>query len=270
MKRPVFAIVGMLLLAVPAHAAPDGAQAPGGKAVSFPASDGVGVAGTWYAPADSGPVMVIAPPGHGAPEALLSAVQAWHDRGYGVLTFRYRGFRPDGSRPDSIAQVVFASAWVNDMLGALHYGRAHATGNRHVFAWGQDIGGPVAVAAAARERHACDGLATEGLFRTAQEQLAALGLGGFPNLVQLHRQIVDDTDDPISAANRLQVPLFVVLAARDSLTPPAITQQVAARNLVRWNGWTLPDAGHAGAERSPGYFDKLAAWFRQWLAFPVD
>ncbi len=247
-------------------ASPD---APKGVPVRFAAADSAPVTGTWYAPPDSAPTLVIAPRGRGTPGDMLPVVAEWRARGFGVLTFGYRGFGPNGERPDSIAQVVFASPWVNDMVGALRWARAHAGRDRHVFAWGQEIGSDVAVAAAARDRRLCDGVAVEGLFRTAQEYLSTVGLSGMPEVIAKHRAVVDPPDEPLSAASRMQVPLLVVLAARDSVTPPGTTKQIAARNIIRWDQIQLPNAGHAGAEQTPTYFDQVADWFKQWRAFPA-
>jgi alpha-beta hydrolase superfamily lysophospholipase len=251
------------------RAADTARSADAGERITFTADDSVRVPGTWYAPPDSGPVLVVAPRGHGPATDLAPLARAWQARGFGVLTFAYRGFRPDGRRPDSLAQVVFASAWVNDMVGALRWARAHAGRDRHVFAWGQDVGSDVAVAAAGRDRRLCDGLAVEGLFRTSQEHLRVAGLSGIPEVIERHRALVQPPDEPLSAASRLQVPLLVVLAQRDSVTPPETTKQIAARNLVRWEELSLPEAGHEGAENAPGYFDKVADWLKQWRAFPA-
>lgn len=271
------ALVGMGTLAALAHAVqPSSHHATTPEArklhyerVSFAAPDSVRRDGWWFAAPDSGPVIVLAPRGTGTMADLLPAVAALQSRGFAVLTFDYRGFGPGSQPGDTLSQVVYASQWVDDMAGALRFARAKAGRRTHVYAWGQDMGSDVAVAAAARDRRLCDAVAVEGLFRTSQEELRAEGLSGFPEVTERHRRLVGQGDEPQSAAARLQVPLLVVLAGRDSLTPPAITKQVAARDLVRWDALTLPEARHAGAEQTPGYFDKLAEWFRQWAAFPT-
>ncbi|HET7225702.1 MAG TPA: alpha/beta fold hydrolase [Candidatus Eisenbacteria bacterium] len=239
------------------------------EAVRFPAADSVGRDGWWFAAPDSGPIVVIAPRGHGTMADMLPAVAQWQARGFGVLTFDYRGFGPGSAPGDTLAQVVYASQWVDDMVGALRYARARAGRTRHVFAWGQDLGSDVCVAAAGRDRRLCDAVAVEGLFRTSQEELAVHGLSGFPEVMERHRRLVDPIDEPLSAASRMQVPLMVVLAGRDSVARPATTRQIAARNPIRWDSLTFPDARHDDADRQPGYFDKLAAWLRQWLPFPT-
>ena len=263
-------------------AAPAGAVQPSTKHARLPeslglayesirfaaAGDSLPIAGWWFAGPEGGPVMVLAPRGRGTMADLLPAVREFQARGFAVLSFDYRDFGPQGAgAQDSLRFVVFASRWVDDMAGALRYARTRAGGAR-VFAWGQDLGSATAVAAAARDRRLCDALAVEGLFRTSQELLRFNGSSVVPGLPELHQQLVDGADEPLSACARLQVPLFVVLAGKDEVTPPAITQEVARRNPIRMDLWKIPDAGHDGAEKTPGYFDNLARWFKRWVALP--
>ncbi len=252
------------------------AQTPGelgltAEAVTFPASDSLPVSGWWLAGPEGAPAVVIAGRGAGTMADRLPAAREFLTRGFAVLTFDYRGFGPghDPATADSLHTIAFASVWVHDMLGALRYARSRAGSGHHVFAWGQDLGGAVAVAAAARERKSCDAVATEGLFRTAQEHLRVLGTSTIPRVAERHGALVQGGDNPSSACARLMVPLFTVLAGKDDITPPAVTRAVAARCLIRWDPWDVPEAKHEGAEKTPGYFDRIAAWFKQWTAFPA-
>ncbi|MBI5708782.1 MAG: hypothetical protein HZC42_00505 [Candidatus Eisenbacteria bacterium] len=255
----------------PEHAQNPGAPAVAAEAVTFPAADSLPVSGWWLAGPAGAPAVVIGGRGAGSTADRLPAARAFLERGFAVLTFDYRGCGPghDPATDDSLRTIVFASAWVDDMLGALRYARSRAGSGRHVFAWGQDPGGAVAVAAAARERRSCDAVATEGLFRTAQDHLRMLGTSTIPHVAERHGVLVRGGDDPISACARLMVPLLTVLAGRDDVTPPTVTRQVAARCLVRWESWAIPEAKHEGAEQTPGYFDRIAAWFKRWTAFPA-
>jgi len=79
----------------------------------------------------------------------------------------------------------------------------------------------------------------------------------------MHRLYVDPRDEPISTVPVLRVPLFVVLAGKDDVTPPDVTQRVAMRSLSIIDRWTIPAAKHDGAELTPGYFDRLAGWFKR-------
>jgi alpha-beta hydrolase superfamily lysophospholipase len=236
--------------------------------VSFFSADSATITGWWFPGGEAAPAVVVAARGSGTMADLLPAVQQFLARGFAVLTFDYRGFGP-GATPearDSLRYVVFDSRWVDDMQGALRYARAR--GSRRVFAWGQDLGSAVALAGAARDRLGCDALAVEGLFRTSQEVLLANGTSVVNDVAVRQRRSVQGRDEPISAAARLAVPVFVVLAGKDDTTPVETTRMVIGRSIRQKQYLDLPDAGHAGAERSAGYFDAVTQWFRRWMAAP--
>jgi pimeloyl-ACP methyl ester carboxylesterase len=195
--------------------------------VGFPAADSVRVSGWWFQGPKDAPVVVVAARSTGTMADMLFGVKEFLARGFDVLAFDYRGFGPgnDDAARDTLQYVVFDSKWVDDMVGALRYARGR--GGAHVFAWGQDVGGAVALAAAARERSNCDALAVEGLFRTSQDVLLANGTSVIADVPLRHRRIVEQPDEPFSAVARLQVPLFTVLAGRDSVTAPADTKKIA-------------------------------------------
>ncbi len=239
-----------------------------GEDVSFPAADSVQLSGWWFDGPRGAPVIVVASRGTGTMADMLPAVKQLQSRGFSVFTFDYRGFGPLGSAEDrdTLRYIVFSSRWVDDMVGALRYARAR--GGRHVFGWGQDLGSAVALAAAARDPRLCDAVAVEGLFKTSQELLLANGTSVVEDIMARHRRLVLGSDEPMSAATRLRVPLFAVLAGKDEVTPPAVTRTIAARDRVRADLWVVPDAGHTGAEETPGYYDRLAQWFKQWTALP--
>lgn len=219
--------------------------------------------GWWFPNRPGAPVVVVCPRGRGTMADLLPSVRELSMRGYTVMTFDYRDFGPGSvGEADTLRTLIFASRWVNDTEGALLYARKRAAGS-FVFAWGQDLGGQTAVAAAARTRGNADAVACEGLFRTAQEQLRWNGTSSDPDAVRQHRVLVDGSDEPLSAVSMLQVPLFVVYAGKDDVTPPNVTRDITRRSLSIIDRLNLPAAGHDGAELSPGYFDQLANWFRR-------
>ena len=238
-------------------------------AVHFVSSrDSVPLNGWWFDGPAKSPVVVLCPRGQGTMADLLPAVVEFARRGLTVMTYDLRDFGPGSPGDvDSLRDVVFASRWVSDTEGALRYARANA-GGQPVFAWGQDLGGPIAVAAVARNRDNADGLVVEGLFRTAQEQILWNGTSQNPGVAFRHRQLVDVTDDPLGAVANLRVPLFVILAMKDTVTPPEATDNATGRSLSRIDRWKLPTAGHDDAMRTPGYFDRLAAWYKT-LAFNI-
>lgn len=232
------------------------------SSVSFTSTrDGANLTGWWFEGRGDGPVLVLFDRGQGSMGDLLPAVGQFVTRGFTVMTFDYRDFGPAGpGTVDSLTQLAFASRWVNDAEGALRFARGKASG-RPVFAWGQDLGGPVAVAAAARDRKNADAVACEGLFRTLPELLRSSGLAQIPAVAERHRFLVETTDEPITAVGSLGVPLFVCVAMKDEVWPAPVTQDVTRRSLSRIDRWIIPDGKHVGLEKTAGYFDRQGAWF---------
>jgi len=232
--------------------------------VRFPSvRDSVSIPGWWFEGAADSPVLVMCSRGHGTMADLLPSVREFASRGFSVLTFDYRDFGPGtAGAADSLRYIVFASRWVDDAEGAFRYARARSPG-RFVFAWGQDLGGPVALAVAVRDHRLVDALAVEGLFRSAQEQIYFNGTSQLPGVPERHRKLVLGTDEPVSTVPLLQAPLFLVVARKDEVTPSTVTMETTRRSLSRIDRWILPQGGHDGLELTPGYFDKLADWFKQ-------
>jgi len=232
------------------------------SAVSFKSTrDAIDLNGWWFEGKPDAPVLVLFDRGRGSMGDLLPVAAEFVRRGFTVMTFDYRDFGPGGpGAVDSLTQLVFASRWVNDAEGALRFARSRA-GTRAVFAWGQDLGGAIAVAAASRERKNADAVSIEGLFRTLAELLRASGLSQVPGVPERHRFLVETADEPITAVGSLGVPLFVIIAMKDDVWPPATTQDVTRRSLSRIDRWVVPEGRHDGLERTPGYYDRLAAWY---------
>jgi pimeloyl-ACP methyl ester carboxylesterase len=151
---------------------------------------------------------------------------------------------------------------VNDTEGALRFARRRAEG-RPVFVSGQGLGGSLALAAVGRARENADAVACEGLFRTLTELLRSSGLAQVPGVPERHRFLVETSDEPLVVVPNLTVPLHVVIALKDEVLPAAVTREVVARSLSRIDRWVLPEAGHEGIAATPGYHDRLAAWFRR-------
>lgn len=245
------------------HAVTPASLGLGPEEVTFETPDSLSLAGWWFDSPDTAGVVVLAPRGHGTMADLLPAVREFQRRGFAVMTFDYRDFGPHAGEPEEdLRHVVFASRWVEDLIGALRFARGRA-GGAPVFAWGQDLGSPVALAAASRQRGTADAIAIEGVFRTPQEHIRALGTAVIGDVVGQHRRLVRGMDEPLSAAARLQTPAWVLIAGRDEVTPPAGTQEVFRRTLTRIERFPMAEAGHEGAEQLPGYFDAVAGWFKR-------
>jgi len=273
LKRARFALLvvtGLLLAGAAGAVQPSARYAADPKSlglvferVSFPSvRDSVPINGWWFPAAEPGPVLVVCPRGRGNMADLLPCVREFARRKIAVLAFDPRDFGPGGAgESDSLRDVIFASRWVDDAQGALVYARSRAAG-QPVFAWGQDLGAALALAVAGRDRALADGIVIEGVFRTTYDQLNWLGLWQNPEVVRRHLQLVEQRDEPFSAAGRCRVPSLVVLAGKDEVTPPQVTEAVANANHIGPAFWALPEAKHDGLELVPGYFDKVVAWIR--------
>lgn len=231
--------------------------------IAFPsAGDSVTLAGWWFPAGDSSPVAVLCPRSSGNMADLLVPVTEFHRRGFSVFTFDYRDFGPGGSgEADSLRHVVFASRWVDDTEGALRRVRQLAPG-RPVMAWGHELGAATSVAAAARDRRLVDALAVGNLFSTTQDLLYLNGTSQIPGVPDRQKRLMRAQDEPISAVPMLHTPLLAILAGRDEHWPVEKARLVMQRSLSRIDRWSLPEAKHEGVEQTPGYYDRIAAWFK--------
>ena len=266
---------GMSLALLALNAGSASAVEPADKYAAMPASTGLvwssvafkstrdeaDLTGWWFEGKPDAPVLVLFDRAKGNMGDLLPAVSEFVGRGFNVMTFDYRDFGPAGPGPvDSLLQLVFASRWVNDGEGALRFARGKV-GTRPVFAWGQDLGGAVAVAAGARDRKNADAISCEGLFRTLAELLRANGLAQIPGVNDRNRFLVETSDEPLTAVDGLMVPLHVTIAMKDDVWPPAVTRDVVRNSLSRIDRWNVPAGKHLGLEKTPGYYDHMAAWY---------
>src|SRR5262245_54511251 len=110
--------LGLLLLAsLPfVGAAPKSPPALASTDGRFLASDSVSIGGHWYPGTIDTVALVVAPRATGGEQRRQKAIAAFHDLGYAVLTFDYRDYDVSSRAPsDSVAGLVYASRWVNDM-----------------------------------------------------------------------------------------------------------------------------------------------------------
>jgi pimeloyl-ACP methyl ester carboxylesterase len=232
------------------------------SAVSFKSTrDAADLNGWWFEGKPDAPVLVLFDRAKGNMGDLIPVVAEFAGRGFTVMTFDYRDFGPAGpGSVDSLLQLAYASRWVNDAEGALRFAREKA-GARPVFAWGQDLGGAIAVAAGARDRRNADAISCEGLFRTLAELLRSSGLSQIAGVPERHRFLVETTDEPLPAVGSLLVPLHVTIAMKDDVWPATVTQEVTRRSLSRIDRWNVPEGKHLGLEQTPGYYDRVGGWF---------
>ena len=236
--------------------------------VSFPsARDSVDIKGWWFRAVDDSPVAVLCSRSTGTMADLLVQVRELNRRGFSVLTFDYRDFGPGSvGEADSLRHVVFASRWVDDTEGALRWARRAAPG-RPLLVWGHGLGAATAVAAASRDRRLADAIVSGNLFTTTQDLLYSNGTSQIPGVPERQRKLVRGEDEPISAVPMLHVPMLAILAGKDAQWPIDKSRTVMQRSLSRIDRWTLPEAGYEGVEQTPGYYDRIASWFKGLLPY---
>ena len=81
--------------------------------------------------------------------------------------------------------------------------------------------------------------------------------------MERHRFLVETSDEPLTAVSGLHVPMHLTLGKKDDVWPNAWAQDVARQSLSRVDRWIVPEGGHRGLELTPGYHDRLAAWFQR-------
>jgi dipeptidyl aminopeptidase/acylaminoacyl peptidase len=115
--------------------------------VSFPTTDGLSLRG-WFVPADrpESPAIVYAPATRNDQRSGLSLVPAFHQAGYHVLLFSYRGHaRSDGKR----LQFTYGDAESRDVDAAIRFVQG-TLGVRQVGVIGHSVGAASAILSAAR------------------------------------------------------------------------------------------------------------------------
>jgi pimeloyl-ACP methyl ester carboxylesterase len=214
-------------------------------------------------------VIVLAGSGVGNQADLLPTVKELLKRGFTVMTFDYRGFGPNGSGPsDSLRRLVYSSAYVRDMVGALKLARQRVGPHRHLFAYGSDLGSGVSIAAAARTK-ATDGVVADGLWAMTREYILNAGLSQDYRAVQYANTQVLMDDEPAVACVQLKVPLMLITCERDSIMPPLNAQAAARGATVRLDIWMVQGARHGESiAKSPDYWERLSRWFKMLQAIP--
>jgi len=235
--------------------------------VRFGSADSVTIAGHWFAAPAKGPSVVLAPRRRGADPELHGLAAEFQRRGFGVLVFALRDSQPANRDADSLRYAVMTSRWVDDMVGAMRAARARGEGTGHLFAWGQGLGGALAVAAAAREQGLCDALAAEDIFPNVDYAMRRNGTAVIPEAVRDQSRLLNGNDEPFSAAARLNLPVYAILVGANAGRPDDVIQQALRRNRGRTDRWLRPGVESPAPLPGPAQVDTLGAWFRRWTAF---
>ena len=277
MRRRPAALAAVLLVAVPAMAAiaaasparhPPPAPPALPAAIQFVTADSVKLAGVWFAGPAKSASIVIAPRRRGREADLLETAAEFQRRGFGALVFSLRDSLPADRERDSLRYVVLASHWVDDMVAALKAVRARVDSTRHVFAWGQGLGGALAIGAAAREIGLCDAVAAEDVFPTADYVMRNNGMAVIPEAVRAQFRALSGGDEPFSAASRLRIPVFGILVGHDAGGPGDAALAALQRTRGPLERWLRPGVVSPAPPPGPAQIDTLANWFRRWTAYP--
>ncbi|MFB0535590.1 MAG: alpha/beta hydrolase [Anaerolineae bacterium] len=249
--------------------------------VTFPSRDGLTLQG-WFIPAPEARGTVVFCHGHaGSMDPDVQYVPTFHERGYNVLMFDFRGHgRSEGQH------VSMGYYERQDLLGAVDYLRSR--GIDRVGVLGFSMGGAVAMATAPHTE-AIQAVISDGGFARFSDTVAAgvrergplhrsgQGLPGF--LASLVGHLVVwlmglrlgcslSGADPIRWVGKIAPrALFIIHGALD----PFITVE-EARELYAAAGepkeiWIVPEAGHRQADRRhpEEYRHRVLAFFDQWL-----
>ncbi len=231
----------------PAAAAAATLDFPGARDVSFPASDGVRLAG-WYVPGRNGAAVILLHGSHGTRNDTLGHLRMLHAAGYGVLAFDARGHGQSAGQTNALG-------WSGDrdIAGAVSFlERQPGVNRRRIAALGLSMGAEEALRAAATgvppSAIIADGAGASTL---TDDQLLEHGLGPvFTSVTWLTMrgtELVSGESEPTGLSQlvgRIRVP--VLLIASSASGERAIDQIYRDRIGRSASLWYLPDTGHTG------------------------
>lgn len=141
------AAVTIASLALPACGPSSPPPSPGSRAVTFPSTDGVELAGRLFEAEGASAGVVLAHMRPADQRSWFGFADTLADEGYRALTFNFRGYCPGGDGGCSSGEPDFPSLW-RDVLSAVRYLRS--TGVPRVAVIGASMGGTAALVAAAQ------------------------------------------------------------------------------------------------------------------------
>jgi len=242
--------------------------------VTFPSRDGLTLRG-WFIPAPEARGTVVFCHGHaGSMDPDVKYVPAFHERGYNVLMFDFRGHgRSEGQH---VSMGYFER---QDLLGAVDYLRSRSIDRVGVL--GFSMGGAVAMATAPHSE-AIRAIASDGGFARLSDTIAAgvreQGLPGFLAslvghftiwLMGLRLGCSLSEADPIRWVDKIAPrALFIIHGALDPFVAVEQARELYAAADQPKEIWIVPEAGHRQADRRhpEEYRHRILAFFDQWLA----
>jgi dipeptidyl aminopeptidase/acylaminoacyl peptidase len=244
------------------------------EAVAFSSRDGLTLRG-WFIPAPEVRGTVVFCHGHaGSMDPDVKYAPAFHERGYNVLMFDFRGHgRSEGQH------VSMGYYERQDLLAAVDY--LERRGIDRVGVLGFSMGGAVAMATAPHSE-AIRAVVSDGGFARLSDTIAAgvreKGLPGFLAslvgylivwLMGLHLGCSPGEADPIRWVDKIAPrALFIIHGALDPFVAVEEARELHAAASEPKEIWIVPEAGHRQADRHhpEEYRHRVLAFFDQWLA----
>ncbi len=235
--------------------------------VDFVTRDGLRLHG-WFLPASGTPRgLVVHFHGNAANITNHVALVYWLPAaGYHVLMFDYRGYG------ESEGQVT-REGTISDGHAAIDYALSRPeAADLPLFAYGQSLGGAVAVCVAA-ERPAVAAVVAESAFSDYRRIAAmhAQKLVWFDALGHVLAWSVSDGHDPVDVIGKIAPrPVFVIAAEKDAICFPELARELyeAAREPKRY--WLVPGAEHLRIveEHEAELTRRVTAFFAEAVAKP--
>ena len=237
--------------------------------VAFNSRDGLTLRG-WFIPAEEPRGTVVFCHGHiGSMDPDVEYAPAFHDRGYHVLMFDFRGHgRSEGRR------VSMGYHERLDLLGAVDY--LNSRGIVRVGVLGFSMGGAVAISTAPHSEAIC-AVVSDGAFARMRNAIASgareRGWPGWVSplivcLASLRLGAWLPKADPIRWVDKIAPKaLFIIHGGLDPYISPAEVQDLYARAGEPKELWVAPEAGHRQVDRQnpEEYRARLLAFFDAWL-----
>jgi fermentation-respiration switch protein FrsA (DUF1100 family) len=169
--------------------------------------------------------------------------------GYNVLMFDYRGYGQSGGRITRAGTIRDGHAAVDYVLSRPDVDR------RRIFAYGQSLGGAIAVSVAA-ERPEIRAVVAESAF-SGYRRIAAVHLRKMVLLSApargLAALLVSSGHDPIDVVERISPrPLLVIAAEHDQICDPRLGRELYEAAGEPKEFWLVPGAGHLAILESAG------------------
>jgi dipeptidyl aminopeptidase/acylaminoacyl peptidase len=242
--------------------------------VTFPSRDGLTLRG-WFIPAPEARGTIVFCHGHaGSMDPDVKYAPAFHERGYNVLMFDFRGHgRSEGQH------VSMGYYERQDLLGAVDYLRGR--GIDRVGVLGFSMGGAVAMATAPHTE-AIRAVVSDGGFARLSDAITAgvrerhlpgflASLVGYPILWLMGLRLGCSLGgaDPIRWVDEIAPrALFIIHGALDPFVTVADARELYAAASEPKEIWIVPEAGHRRADRHypDEYRHRVLAFFDQWLA----